>query len=180
MSGGFVVPIVGDGGTVLGWGRGDAPMAGAIFYRTTGTDIRFLRVVNGAVVEVGQEEKATILAQDALLAKEKEEAQQQAVLAAAAMEATLQASQEAREAKVQAIRAKYRTATRALCKEVGVTEVDVMTADQLETTVLPLLEDSDSNAKIKRNIKSVAHLVKLLLLTMALKEEDGHDALDRV
>jgi hypothetical protein len=86
----------------------------------------------------------------------------------------------AHAAKVQVIRAKYRSATRALCREVGIADVDVMTADQLEATVLPILEDSDSNAKIKRNIKSVAHLVKLLLLTMALKEEDGRDALDRI
>jgi hypothetical protein len=86
----------------------------------------------------------------------------------------------AHRAKVQAIRAKYRTATRALCREVGIAEADVMTAEQLETTVLPLLDDAENSAKIKRNIKSVAHLVKLLLLTMALKEEDGRDALDRI
>jgi hypothetical protein len=83
-------------------------------------------------------------------------------------------------ARVQAIRAKYRTATRALCREVGIAEADVLTAEQIEATVLPLLDDVENNAKIKRNIKSVAHLVKLLLLTMALKEEDGRDALDRI
>ena len=83
-------------------------------------------------------------------------------------------------AKVEGMRAAYRASTRALCREARITEADVLTAEQLEMTVLPLLDDVDNNAKIKRNIKSVAYLVKLLLLTMSLKEEDGRNALDRV
>jgi hypothetical protein len=86
----------------------------------------------------------------------------------------------AHAAKVATNRAAYRVTTRALCREAGIAEVEVLTTEQIEATVLPLLEDSDSNAKIKRNVKAVAYLVKLLLLTMALKEGDGTDALDRI
>jgi hypothetical protein len=82
--------------------------------------------------------------------------------------------------KVRGIRAKYRSATRALCRDVGISEADAMTADQLETLLLGILDDGDTTAKLKRNTKALAHLVKLLLLTMALKEEDGRDALDRI
>jgi hypothetical protein len=62
--GGFVVPITADGGRILGWGRGDHPVAWAVFYRNLGTDLRFLRYADGEVYEISQEAKDAILAQD--------------------------------------------------------------------------------------------------------------------
>ena len=87
--------------------------------------------------------------------------------------------QAARTAKLEGLRGAYRTATRALCREAGITEVDVLTADKMDAQLFPLLDDADTNAKSKRNVKLLAHTVKLLHLTMLLRSEDMPDALDR-
>jgi hypothetical protein len=85
-----------------------------------------------------------------------------------------------RDAKVAGLRTAYRQATRALCREAGITEVDVLTADQMDAQLFPLLEDVETSAKLKRNGKLQAYTTKLLFLTMLLRAEDGKDALDRI
>ncbi len=79
----FTVPIVTDDGRVLGWGRGPAPVAGAMFHRSLGTDIRFLRVVNGEVVELSQEDKDALVAQATAEVLAAQEAAAQAAIDAA-------------------------------------------------------------------------------------------------
>ncbi len=66
MSDGLVtVPIATDTGLVLGWGRGGCIVHGAAYHKERGTDLRFLRYADGEVVEISQEEKDAIIAQDA-------------------------------------------------------------------------------------------------------------------
>jgi len=63
----FTVPIVSDDGMIVtGWGRGPEPVGGANFHKCIGTQLRYLRVVDGAVVEISQEAKDALAAQDAL------------------------------------------------------------------------------------------------------------------
>ena len=62
----FTVPITTDDGAVIGWGRGPEPVGGANFHKCIGTQLRYLRVVDGAVVEISQEAKDALAAQDAL------------------------------------------------------------------------------------------------------------------
>jgi hypothetical protein len=62
----FVVPIVTDDGVVIGWGRGPEPVENANFHKRIGTPLRYLRVVDGAVVEISQADKDALAAEDAL------------------------------------------------------------------------------------------------------------------
>jgi hypothetical protein len=62
----FVVPIVADDGGVLAWGRGPEPVENANFHKVTGTPLRHLRVIDGAVAEISQEAKDALAAEDAL------------------------------------------------------------------------------------------------------------------
>jgi hypothetical protein len=89
-------------------------------------------------------------------------------------------AQEAKEAKLTGLRSKYRKATRALCREAGIVETDALTAEQLEGALLTLLEDADTGAKVKRNVKALGFSLQLEFLTRLLEREDGDDALDRV
>ena len=61
----FTVPIVSEDGHVLGWGRGECIVHGAVYHKERGTDLRFLRYADGEVTEISQDEKDAILAQDA-------------------------------------------------------------------------------------------------------------------
>jgi len=97
-----------------------------------------------------------------------------------AEEAAFDTREAAHTAKVEGLRGAYRTATRALCREAGIPEADVLTAEQMDAQLFPLLDAAETNAKIKRNGKLIAHTVKLLHLTMLLRSEDGDNALDRV
>ena len=61
----FTVPIVSDDGMIVtGWGRGPEPVGGANFHKCIGTQLRYLRVVDGAVVEISQEAKDALAAED--------------------------------------------------------------------------------------------------------------------
>jgi len=72
----FTVPIVSDDGlTITGWGRGSAPVEGAVYHKVTGTPLRHLRVIGGAVVEISQADKDALAAQDAIAAQEAAEAE---------------------------------------------------------------------------------------------------------
>ncbi len=62
----FTVPIVTDDGRVLGWTRGPEPVENANFHKCIGTQLRYLRVVDGAVVQISQAEKDALEEQDAL------------------------------------------------------------------------------------------------------------------
>ena len=62
----FTVPIVTDGGAVIGWGRGDCIVHSAAYHKERGTDLRFLRYANGEIMEISQEEKDAMAAADAL------------------------------------------------------------------------------------------------------------------
>jgi hypothetical protein len=67
MDGGFWVPKVAeDGQTITGWVRGDHEVEDANLHRCLCTPLRFLRVVGGSVVKIGQAEQAALLAADAL------------------------------------------------------------------------------------------------------------------
>jgi hypothetical protein len=83
-------------------------------------------------------------------------------------------------AKVEGLRTAYRAKTRALCKEAGIKEADILTAEQMDTQLFPLLDDAKDLATLKRNVKLLAHTIKLLHLTMLLRAEDMPDALDRI
>lgn len=110
----------------------------------------------------------------------------QAAAEQAAMALAAQATQAAQVAaniksqRVDVVRGKYRATTKALCREVGVAETNVLEAASIETLVLPLLEDGDTTAKNKRNTKIVAYLVQLEFLTRILEKEGGPDALDHL
>ena len=63
----FTVPIVAeDGLTITGWTRGDHEVKDANLHRGLCTPLRYLRVVDGAVVEIRQEAKDALAAEDAL------------------------------------------------------------------------------------------------------------------
>jgi len=65
MSGGFIVPITNNNNKIIGWTRGDHIVANAVYYKELGIDLRFLKIVdNKTIVEISQEEKDAILAQD--------------------------------------------------------------------------------------------------------------------
>jgi hypothetical protein len=79
----FTVPIVTDTGLVLAWGRGECIVHGAAYHKERGTDLRFLRYANGEVVEISQEEKDAIIAQDAAALQAAADAATQAAIDAA-------------------------------------------------------------------------------------------------
>jgi len=60
----FTVPIVTDDGRVLGWGRGPKPVDNASYHMRMGTPLRYLRVVDGAVVQISQADKDSLAAED--------------------------------------------------------------------------------------------------------------------
>jgi hypothetical protein len=60
----FTVPITTDDGRVLGWGRGDCEVPNANYHKCIGTQLRYLRVVDGAVAEISQEAKDALAAED--------------------------------------------------------------------------------------------------------------------
>ena len=62
----FVVPITTDSGMIVDWGRGPEPVENANFHKCIGTPLRFLRMVDGKVVEISQEAKDALVAADAL------------------------------------------------------------------------------------------------------------------
>ena len=62
----FVVPIMTDDGQIIGWGRGPEPVENANFHKCIGTQLRYLRVVDGAVAEISQADKDALAAADAL------------------------------------------------------------------------------------------------------------------
>lgn len=78
----FIAPIL-DGDRVVGWTRSTWVVPGAALHKSKGTDFKYLRYRNGEVVEISEEEKAEILAneqaaaeaQAAALAQQEAEAQ---------------------------------------------------------------------------------------------------------
>lgn len=107
-------------------------------------------------------------------------AAQQAASNAAAQAAAALAVAQAKTNTILALRGKYGATTRALCREIGRGETNALTAAEIETLVLPLMDDADTTAKQKRNTKITAYLVQLEFLTRLLEKEDGSDALDRL
>ena len=79
----FVVPIVTDDGVVIGWGRGPEPVENANFHKCIGTQLRYLRVVDGAVTEISQEDKDALAAEDDARAEQQRLADEQAAIDAA-------------------------------------------------------------------------------------------------
>lgn len=114
-----------------------------------------------------------------------EVAAEAAAAAVAASNAAAQAAADlakyvAKSNAIVAVRGRYYAATRALCREAGVAETNVLTSAQIETIVLPLMEDGETNAKLKRNAKLAAYMVQLEFLSRVLEREDGIDALNRL
>ncbi len=162
----FTVPIATDDGRVLGWGRGPAPVAGAMFHRSLGTDIRFLRVVHGEVVELSQEEKDAILAKDVADAQAREAATTAEAAAAASTNA-------AHQARIQSLRDAYASATAQLCQLAGLDPVRCLTLEQVQQAVMPLLASEHANL-----VNGLSDLLTNLEVKLCLM--DGTDALDRV
>lgn len=91
-----------------------------------------------------------------------------AVMQAAAAQAEAQ-----RTAKIQAYRDAYANATAQLCALAGIPAVRVLTMEQVQTAVMPLL--SGPNAAMVNGLTTL-----LSNLEFKLCLEDGKDALDRV
>jgi hypothetical protein len=66
----FTVPIATDDGRVLAWGRGDCEVPNASYHMRMGTQLRYLRLVDGAVTEISQEAKDALAAEDAARAEQ--------------------------------------------------------------------------------------------------------------
>jgi len=66
----FTVPIATDDGRVLGWGRGDCEVPNASYHMRMGTQLRYLRVVDGTVTEISQTDKDALAADDAARAEQ--------------------------------------------------------------------------------------------------------------
>ena len=66
----FTVPIATDDGRVHGWSRGDCEVPNASYHMRMGTQLRYLRVVDGAVTEISQEAKDALAAEDAARAEQ--------------------------------------------------------------------------------------------------------------
>ena len=79
----FVVPITTDSGMIVGWGRGPEPVENANFHMHIGTPLRHLRMVDGRVEQLSQEEKDAMDAED----QAAQEAAQQAAQAQAEADA---------------------------------------------------------------------------------------------
>lgn len=62
----FVIPILNQENNIIGWGRGDILIPNAMYFKESGIDLRFLRYINGTVVEISDEDKAAIIAADEL------------------------------------------------------------------------------------------------------------------
>ena len=116
---------------------------------------------------------------DAAIAAQVAADQAAAVSAAQAAQAA-QVAANIKTQRIEAVRGKYRATTKALCREVGVAETNVLEAASIESLVLPLLDDGDTTSKNKRNTKIIAYLVQLEYLTRILEKEDGADALDHL
>jgi hypothetical protein len=82
-----------------------------------------------------------------------------------------------RENKINAIRENYRTTTKALCREINITETNILYAVDIETIVNPIIDDADST---KNKNKILSLILKLEYLTRLLEKEDGVNALDNI
>jgi hypothetical protein len=168
--GGFVVPITTEDGRVTGWGRGEHPVGHAAYHKELGTDMRFLRYVNGEITEISQAEKDAIHAQDEVMAQETSEAMA-ADMQAAADAAT--AANAAYQAEVQALRDDYADATAKICQLAGLPVVRVLSMAEIQTVIMPMLSGESSGI-----VNGLATL--LTNLEGKLCRKDGDDALDRV
>lgn len=102
----FVKPVIAEDGRIIGWGRGPEMIGGASHHKELGTDLRFLRYVNGVVTTIDQAAQDAILAQDEL---DKAQAIADAVAAAEAAE------QAATEAAIAAANAPFEVSKYKLC-----------------------------------------------------------------
>jgi hypothetical protein len=66
----FTVPITTDDGRVLEWGRGDCEVPNASYHMRMGTQLRYLRVVDGKVTEISQAAKDALAAEDSARAEQ--------------------------------------------------------------------------------------------------------------
>jgi hypothetical protein len=169
----FVVPITTDTGLVLGWGRDGYIVHGAAYHKERGTDLRFLRVVNGEVVELNQEETDAILAQDAAALQADADAAAAAAANADAAAAADADAAAAHQARLQGLRDAYASATAQLCQLAGLEPVRCLTLEQVELAVMPLL--TGPNQGIVNGLSTL-----LTNLEVKLRAEDGKNALDRV
>lgn len=173
----FVNPIVANGDRIIGWGRGPEMVLGAAHHKELGTDLRFLRYIDGEVVTIDKAAQDAIVAADqqaAANAAANAEAQANAARQAAEQAAAaLAADQAAWVAMVQGLRDSYAAATAQLCAIAGVAPVRCMTMSQINELVIPLLSGESANM--------VNGLLTLLTnLEGKLCRVDGRDALDRV
>ena len=102
----FVIPIATDDGQIIAWGRGPEPVENANFHKCIGTPLRFLRMVDGRVEQISQEEKDAMAAAD----QAAQEAAQQAAQAQAEADAAAAA-----QAAVDAANAPFEVSKFKLC-----------------------------------------------------------------
>lgn len=163
----FVAPIVTDDGRVIGWGRGPEMVVGAAYHRDLGTDLRFLRLVNGVVATIDQSAQDAIIAADQQAALAAQQADQQAAIDAAAV-AT------ARAAEVEAVREQYRAITRTICQLAGVAVVDKFDS-------VGAVADVVMQYGMGENALQLTQYALFLKATLdELRRMDGDDAWERV
>ena len=162
----FTVPITTDGGLIFGWGRGPEPVENANFHKCIGTQLRYLRVVDGAVVEISQEAKDAMVAEDAARAEQ----QRLDDLAAAA---TAKNAEDARLAQIQTLRDDYKGGTHTLCDIFSVPRVDVLTMAEIKQRGAALTD-------LMQVLQAMQTAMALSNIEAKLCMLDRADALDRV
>jgi hypothetical protein len=173
----FTVPIVADDGRVLYWGRGDCEVPYASYHMRMGTQLRYLRVVDGAVVEISQEAKDAIAAADALAEQKRidDEAvriEQQRLDDLAAV-ATAKNAEDARLAQIQTLRDDYKASTHTLCDIFSVPRVDVLTMAEIKQRGAALTD-------LMQVLQAMQTAMALSNIETKLCMLDRADALDRV
>lgn len=173
----FTVPIATDDGRVLAWGRGDCEVPNANYHKCIGTQLRYLRLIDGAVTEISQADKDALAAQDALAEQEAAEAEaaraeqqrlddEQAAIDAASIRA-------ARAQHITGLRAMYITATHAMCDIFGIAHVDVLGAAEIQQRGEALTDTAPM-------IQAMKLAMVLSNCEQKLCRMDGDDALERV
>jgi hypothetical protein len=161
--------------------------AGVYFYRSeistpgaaanVGKPLKYLKFVDGTVLEMSSEEKAAIdLAESQSAAVAASNAAVQAAIAAsnAAVQAAIAATNEAvRLATITAYRNAYRDATYSMCDLFGITRTPVLMATEILQRGEALTNQVSQFAAIKLSLQLTNIEQKLCRL-------DGPDALDRV
>ena len=173
----FVVPITTDGGAVIGWGRGPEPVKNASYHMRMGTQLRYLRLIDGAVVEISQEAKDAIAAEDALAEQKRIDDEavriEQQRLDDLAAAATAKNAEDARLAQIQTLRDDYKVSTHTLCDIFSVPRVDVLTMAEIKQRGAALTD-------LMQVLQAMQTAMALSNIEAKLCMLDRADALDRV